>query len=86
MAEPDFRQLDADAGGDSLPQNRHFCCHSVALAPQREITKVFPCREQHIDMLLHTIKIERQVKSVPTGEWRREDICHGVSIGARMRN
>ena len=49
MAEPDFRQLDADAGGDSLPQNRHFFCHSVALAPQREITKVFPCREQHID-------------------------------------
>lgn len=35
-------------------------------------------------MPLHTIKIERQVKPVPTGERRRQQIVHGVSIGEQI--
>jgi hypothetical protein len=69
MAQPDFRQLDTDAGGDSLPQNRHFGGQSIALTLQGEIPKVFPCQEQFVDMPLQTIKIERQVEAIPTGEW-----------------
>lgn len=32
----------------------------------------------------HTIKIECEVKAIPAGEWRREEIAHGASIGEEI--
>jgi hypothetical protein len=41
-----------------------------------EITKIFSCGEELVETPLYAIEIESQVKSVPTGEWRRQKIFH----------
>ena len=76
VTEPDLRELETDARGDSLPQNRHFRRQRIALTPQMEITKIFSCGEELVETPLYAIEIESQVKSVPTGEWRRQKIFH----------
>ena len=34
VAKPDLRQLDTDAGGDSLPHDRHFGSKGIAFTPE----------------------------------------------------
>ena len=86
VSQPDLRHLETDPSRDSLPDNGHFGGERIALPAERKIPEFLARRKKLVEEPLHTNKIERQMKSVPTGERRREEIVHGVSIGLRMRN
>ena len=70
VSQPDLRHLETDSSRDSLPDNSHFGGERIALPPERKIPEFLARRKKLVEEPLHTIKIERQVKSVPTGERR----------------
>ena len=86
VSQPDLRHLETDSNRDTFPDNGHLGGERIALPPERKIPEFLARRKKLVEEPLHTIKIECQVKPIPTGERWRKQIGHGVSIRARMRN
>jgi len=70
VSQSDLRHLETDSSRDTFPDNSHLGGERIALPPERKIPDFLARRKKLVEEPLHTIKIECQVKPVPTGERR----------------
>lgn len=70
VSQSDFCHLETDPGRNTFPDHGHLGRECVTLSPQRKITEFIARRYGLVEVPLDMIKVEYQMKAIPTGERR----------------